>query len=151
MRQKAIVLQTYGNRAKVRVLRSSMCEGCSKKEDGGSCACGALLGANRVMDAEAENAVRAEIGDAVEIETESSVVLGYAALVFLLPVLLFFFGYTAAQGCSELTYIPWIVGAGCFLLSFIPVLMLEKHKRKTVPQIRIVSILPTEPEEKHEV
>lgn len=151
MRQKAVVLETYGERAKIKVLRSSMCEGCTKKADGHTCACGELLGANRVMIAEAENKVNAVSGDAVEIETESSVVLGYAALVFLVPVLLFFLGYSFAQACTEAEYVPWIVGLCCFFLSFIPILVLEKRKQKMTPQIRIVTVLPTEHDGKHEV
>ena len=151
MRQKAVVLETYGKRAKIKVLRSSMCEGCTKKDGGGSCACGELMGANRVMIAEAENNVNAVSGDAVEIETESSVVLGYAALVFLVPVLLFFAGYMVAQACTAVEYLPWIIGAGCFLLSFLPILILEKQKQKIAPQIRIVAVLPTENDIRYEV
>lgn len=151
MRQKAVIMETYGERAKIKVLRSSMCEGCSKKEGGGSCACGELLGANRVMVAEAANEVKADVGDTVEIETESSVVLGYAALVFLLPILLFFFGYAIAREWSEHIYLPWIAGGCAFLLSFIPILILEKRKQKLAPQIRIVAVLPVKDEEEHEV
>jgi sigma-E factor negative regulatory protein RseC len=151
MRQKAVVLETSGNRAKIKVLRSSMCEGCSKKDGGGSCACGELLGANRIMITEAENSLQAVPGDAVEIETESSVVLGYAAIVFLLPVVMFFVGYALASSWTEILWMPWLIGGGCFLLSFVPVLILEKQKRKIAPQIQIVAVLPTDSEEKREV
>ena len=143
MRQKAIVLEANQNIARIKVFRSAMCDGCAKRGDGSSCACGALVGANRVMYAEASNELGAKPGDAVEIETDTSVVLGYAALVFLLPVVVFFLAYSAADYFSEDSVLPWIVGGGSFLLSFIPVLIADRLRRNKTPQIRIVAFAKT--------
>ncbi len=152
MRQKAVVLETNGCVAKIKVFRSTMCEGCSKNTEGKSCACGELLGANRVMIAEASNDIGAKVGETVEIETSTSVVLGYAALVFILPLAAFFILYSAAESLFALSYAPWIAGGSGFLLAFIPVIIAERMRRGKKPQLRIAARLHTEsiPDEVHE-
>jgi len=151
MRQKAVVLETKGNTARVKVLRSTMCEGCEKRGNGSSCACGALVGANRVMICEADNPLCANPGDAVEVETDSSVVLGYAALVFVLPIVVFFLAYTAADMFTQSVYIPWIAGGLGFVLSFIPILITDRIRSRKSPQIRIISVLHNHDEENEEI
>ena len=152
MRQKALVIETNGSIAKIKVFRSTMCEGCSKHSEGKTCACGELLGANRVMIAEAANEIGAKIGDAVEVETSTSVVLGYAALVFILPVAVFFLLYAAAEAIFSYVYAPWIAGIIGFLLAFIPVMIAEYMRRGKNPQLRIVTRLNSENkvDEEHE-
>ena len=144
MRQKAVVLETDGRIAKIKVFRSTMCEGCSKHTEGKTCACGELLGANRVMIAEATNDIGAKVGEAVEIETSTSVVLGYAALVFILPIAAFFILYSVAESVLGDSYLPWIVGGSGFLLAFIPVMIAERMRRGKNPQLRIAARLHTE-------
>ncbi len=144
MRQKALVMETSGNIAKIKVFRSTMCEGCSKHSEGKSCACGELLGANRVMIAEASNEIGAKAGEAVEIETSTSVVLGYAALVFVLPIAAFFLLYAAAEVMFSFAYAPWIAGGAGFLLAFVPVMIAEHMRRGKNPQLRIVTRLHSE-------
>lgn len=147
MRQKAVVLETKDTIARIKVLRSSMCEGCEKRGSGGSCACGELMGANRVMIAEAVNEIGAKPGEDVEIETESTVVLGYAALVFLMPIAAFFLGYALTDYSTQTAHLSWIVGIGCFLLSFVPIMFLEHRRRGKSPQIRIVARVKNEKDE----
>ena len=144
MRQKAFVLDTNGSIASVKVLRSTMCEGCAHRDKGSSCACGELLGANRVMIAEAVNDIGANVGDTVEIETETHVVLGYAALVFMLPLAVFFLLYAAADAVFPGTYISWIIGAGGFLLSFVPIFIADRRRRGKTPQLRITAVCVSE-------
>ncbi len=141
MEQIGIVKETRKGTAVVEVLRTAMCEGCARQKESGSCVCGELLGAARTMTADAANDVDAAVGDRVRLETASSVVLGYAALVFLLPVaaaLLFY--YTAAL-FSPPAAVPWIAAAAGFLLSFAAVFLIDRAKRKNGPQIRIAEIL----------
>jgi len=141
MRQKAEILEVNGETAKIKVLRSSMCEGCEKRGNGTSCACGALAGANRVIIAEASNEIGASAGDFVEIETDSSAVLSAAALVFLLPIAAFFLGYAAAERIFASETLPWAIGAGAFVLSFIPSLAAEHRMRRKKCGIRITAVL----------
>ena len=139
MRQKAVVLETHGDTAKIKVLRASMCEGCGKRGEDGSCACGAIMGANRVMIAEAYNEIHAAVGEDVEIETDSAVVLRYAALVFLLPVVLFIAAYSVAESLTQSLYIPWIAAAAAFVLAFVFVIVFDRKSKKSCSQIRIVA------------
>lgn len=98
MRTLAIVKEVHGTRAVVETERLSACEGCHKKEDGGSCSVCSLMGANRKLSATAENSLGAEPGDVVEVETAASRVLFYALLVFVLPIAV----TLAAYGVSTL-------------------------------------------------
>lgn len=148
MRQKATVIETLdGGTARVRVLRSSMCEGCANRSDGKSCACSALLGGTREMIAEAQNDLSARPGDDVEIETETSAVLGYAAVVFLLPVvgaLVFYWLGSVLFAAPEAAWIAALIG---FVLSFLPAVFLDRINRKKTPRIRIVSVCRHDNEE----
>jgi len=141
MRQKATVIETRGDIAVVRVLRSSMCEGCANRADGKACACSALLGGAKEMKVEAQNCLAAHPGDDVEIETESSAVLGYAALVFLLPVVGALAFYLIAAELSVQSHVPWIAALIGFVLAFLPALFLDRIHRNNAPRIRIVSVI----------
>ena len=88
MRQSATVVSTKGNIAEIRVERASMCDGCVHKNcDSHTCAAGGLLGAGKTMVTRAYNEIGARAGDVVTVETATKKVLSYAALVFLMPIL----------------------------------------------------------------
>lgn len=139
MRQKAIVEKISGNTATVRVMRSVMCEGCAHVRDGASCTCGELLLGKREMTVQAANPLGALPGEKVEIETDSAVVLKYAALVFLLPLAAFFLCYEVSSALSQADTVPWIVAVCGFFVSLFPAVWLERRQRRADPQIRIVA------------
>ncbi len=143
MKQKAKVLELKGNNAVVSVQRSSMCEGCEKQGGcGGSCAAGELLGASKTMTVLASNDIGAKEGDTVEVESESKTVLGYAALVFLFPIVMCALFYFAADafGAGDAASILWgLVG---FAISFLVVLVIDRiKKKKAKPDIQITRIV----------
>lgn len=141
MRQKATVIETMdGGTARVRVLRSSMCEGCENRSDSKSCACSALLGSAKEMIVEVQNGLMASAGDDVEIETETSAVLGYAAIVFLLPIIGALSLYGLACVLFSAPEAAWIAALIGFVLSFLPAVLLDRINRKKQPRIRIVSV-----------
>ncbi len=141
MRQKATVIETLdGGNARVRVLRSSMCEGCENRSDGKSCACSALLGSAKEMIVEVQNELSARAGDDVEIETETSAVLGYAAIVFLLPIVGALAFYGLGRFLFESPEAAWIGALIGFVLSFLPAVLLDRINRKKQSRIRIVSV-----------
>ncbi len=150
MRQKATVVEwkdNTGNIARVRVLRSAMCDGCEKRAEGKSCACSAMLGSAREMLVDAQNPLSAAVGDEVEIETETDAVLTYAAAVFLLPLfgatLLYFIA--ARLSFSEGScLIAALIG---LVLAFLPAFFMDRAKRKKLPDVRIVSVIRCEHEE----
>ncbi|MBQ8341428.1 MAG: SoxR reducing system RseC family protein [Clostridia bacterium] len=76
------------NIATVSVARHAACDGCHKNADGTGCSVCTLLGGNREARAKALNTAGAAVGDTVEVESRTGRMLAYAALLFLLPVLL---------------------------------------------------------------
>jgi positive regulator of sigma E activity len=102
MRTKAYVVELNGTRATVEIERASACEGCHKQAEGGSCSvCTLMGGENQRHRAVAENSLGARVGDTVYVESPTAKVLGYAFLVFVLPVLLAMIGYGIAAIVSE--------------------------------------------------
>lgn len=150
MRQKATVIEwkdETGEIARVRVLRSAMCEGCEARADGKSCACSAMVGASREMIVDVQNPLGAAVGYDVEIETETTAVLGSAALVFLLPLggaLLFYLIGTRLFSGDGAAWLSALVG---LFLFFLPALFYDRVKRKKLPDIRIVSVIRHDNEE----
>lgn len=142
MKQKAEVLELKGKNALVSVRRSSMCEGCEKQGGcGSSCAAGELLGAAKTMTVLAVNDMGAAVGDTVEVESESRTVLGYAALVFLFPIVLaaVFYGVARWLGGSETTLL--LAALGGFVAAFPVILVVDRIKKKRGrPDVRITRI-----------
>lgn len=84
MKQTGIVESVNGSNVKVRVKRSSAC--------GDNCAsCGLNCGGREIV-VTAENRAGAKKGDTVEIEMQSSKVLGAAAWVYIVPIIFFIIG-----------------------------------------------------------
>ena len=92
MKTTGTVIEVCGTEAIVETERVSACDGCHKKAEGQSCSVCSLMTSGKGMRARVQNPVGAQIGDLVSVESESTRILGYAALVFLLPIL------TAAGG-----------------------------------------------------
>ena len=91
MRQRAVVVEVHGEYATVETSRRTMCDGCAKGGGcGGHCEITGLVASRGKMRAEVENKLGAKVGDTVEIESESGVILSYAALVFILPIVLLY-------------------------------------------------------------
>ena len=87
MKTTATVVEINGRNATVETERTSACEGCHKKEAGENCTVCSLMGGERRIRSIAENRAGAKVGDTVCVETATSRVLFYAALVFILPIL----------------------------------------------------------------
>lgn len=124
MRRDAIVIKTDEETATVAVLREDAC---------GSCAGRLFCGNARKVEVKAKNGIGAGCGDTVVIETPSSVLLGYTALLFLAPVLLAVILYLVFASVSAvLSYI--FAGVG-FVLPYIAALLIEKKTRVSLPVI----------------
>ena len=139
MRQRARVKEVNGPYATVEVARSTMCDGCEKSGGcGGHCAITGLVGDSRAMTARVLNPIGAQVGDLVEVESEERVVLGAAALVFLLPLavcaLFFFLGSRlfGSEGAGV------IAAAAGFVLAFAGIGLVDRRLAGRAPKIRIV-------------
>ena len=92
MEQKAKVKSVNGNgTAQVMVIRESACSGDCHKCSG----CGA---AKESLLFDAVNAIGAAPGDMVIVKSESGPVLAGAAVLYMVPLVLFFLGYFLGDG-----------------------------------------------------
>lgn len=89
---EALVISAGGASAVVEVRRKAACDGCHKNKDGAGCSICTLTGGDATLRLRVRDPLGAVPGQRVRIETDSKRVLGYAWLVFLLPLL------TAALG-----------------------------------------------------
>ena len=123
MRTEATVVAIRDGRATVETQRLSACEGCHKATEGEGCSVCTLMGGNRALRAEAENPIGARVGDRVLIESRTSRMLWYAALVFLCPIVLAIAAYVLASSLSLIslwqTLFPLFAFAGTFFGVFV--------------------------------
>ncbi|MBQ7322325.1 MAG: SoxR reducing system RseC family protein [Clostridia bacterium] len=99
-RARVVGVDPKSGTATVESRRTSACEGCHKNTDGSGCEVCALMGSDPVLRSRADNALGARVGDTVTVTTATSRVLGYAALVFLLPLLCGAAGYLLASALT---------------------------------------------------
>lgn len=139
MRQKAVVLETEGNIALIEVSRASMCEGC-KKNSGCDhhCDISGIMSTGGKMQAKAENKIGAKIGETVEVETESRKVLGYATLVFIVPIIICAVCYYIASMITSNEGITVAAAAVGFVLTFAVIAAADREITKKAPDIKIV-------------
>ncbi len=125
MEQKAWVRTTEPDgTAKVLVIRESACSGDCHKCSG----CGA---AKERIFFEAVNPIGAKPGDLVHIQSESGPVLAGAAVLYMVPLVLFFLGYFL----GELVGHGPLLGCLGFLLGIAAAAVYDRKvaaKRKTV-------------------
>ena len=140
MRTRAKVVATVGEYATVLCDRKSACEGCHKQTQG-ECSVCSLMASGHTMQTRAYNAVGAKVGDTVEIETASSRVLGYAALVFLLPVVMVILGYVLAGYVTDVD--AWRFATAILLaaLTFGGVRIYSEHVRKKQVDVTVVAVV----------
>lgn len=111
MKQKGKVISVDGEYARVEVMRTSACVGCSQQE--GCIAC------KKKIESTAYNPLGAQPGDTVTLESRSSTVLFYAFLVFVLPLALTIGAYFVCGLFFE-TQLWQILTSTCiFILSYV--------------------------------
>lgn len=120
MTQTAIVTAVSGDgRARVEVRRQSACA-----HDCEHCA---GCGASAAIQVEARTDLPLTVGDRVEIYSGGRV-LGIAALVYLVPVALFFLGYLLPPGLTERA--RNLCGGLGFLLGLLAAVALDRRLRR---------------------
>ena len=129
MRQKGTVAAVLDNgKAELVVVRESACSGECHKCAG----CGSVQQTLRLT---ADNLIGAQRGDVVFFESDSSVVLKGAALVYLVPLALFLAAYLAA---SSLGAWAGVIGAAAFCVGFLPAFAYNRKIKKRPPTYKIV-------------
>lgn len=106
--------------ATVLCVRESACSGDCHKCSG----CGA---AKEAILLRADNPIGARFGDLVKVESESGPVLKAAAVLYMLPLMLFFAGYAlgAALGVSG-----GLIGGVAFVLSIVLIVVYDRRMQK---------------------
>ena len=121
MEQLVRVRQSYDNgTAQVLLVRESACSGDCHKCSG----CGA---AKESILLRADNPIGARVGDLVKVASESGPVLKAAAVLYMLPLVLFFAGYAlgAALGLSG-----GLFGGLAFVLSIALIVVYDRRMQK---------------------
>ncbi len=133
MRQTVTVVSTADGWAKVAYDRPTACHGDCSHCAGG---CGSMAARERVV-VPAENRIGAQPGDLVIIETATRSVFSAIALVYALPVALFFGGYFGAERLGAAGTLPGILG---FFLGLAVAILISRQKTRSgrEPQFQIV-------------
>ncbi|MHC1694430.1 MAG: SoxR reducing system RseC family protein [Eubacteriales bacterium] len=108
---RAEIKKLENDKAILEVRREAGCSGCA----GGCGSCSS--GAGNTIIIKAGNSIGAEVGDIVEVESKGGLLLGYAALIFLLPLTSGFLGYFITHALSGSTALSYGISGALFVLS----------------------------------
>ena len=140
MRQKATVVSAEGKYARIRVDRSSMCDGCHKSGCSDGCALYKMFGAKTEFETEAVNRANASDGDTVFVESSDKSVNLSALIVFLFPIILAAAVYFALSFMnSESLRILFAVIT--FVLYFAVLALVERFRKNKTPKLFITEIV----------
>ena len=149
METNAIVISAEGEFAIVETGRKSACDGCHRQQDGQGCAMCTLLGDKAALRTRARNPLGAKPGDKVRLETASARVLGYGAMVFILPLGLAGLGWTLG-GMLPLRATGQAVAALCgFVGAFVGAWFYSRRIAASRCDVTITAILPQDDEERN--
>lgn len=121
----------------VKIRRASAC---ASAHNCGSCDhCSFMENAPEIL-VEAENICGARPGDTVTVESATGKVLGAAAVLYLVPLALFFLGYFlgSGMGWSESTAI--VLGGIGFGAGLLIALMLDRYRKKCTLSVRVIAV-----------
>lgn len=108
---RAEIIKLENDKVVMEVKRAAGCSGCA----GGCASCSS--GAGNTITIKAGNSIGARVGDIVEVESKSGLLLGYAALIFLLPLTSGFLGYFITNSITANTALSYGISAAMFILS----------------------------------
>ena len=121
MKQIATVEEVKGNMAKIKVKRDSACAGCKSENLCGSCM--------KTITAEAVNKIGADIGDVVNVESESGTILKYAVFTFIVPILCALLAYFITVNIFSSELISNISMSAGFIVPLIVLVLVVKNKK----------------------
>lgn len=106
--------------AEVVRIRESACSGDCHQCSG----CGA---ARETMILKAENPIGAKVGDLVKVQSDSSPVLKAAAVLYILPLVMFLAGYLLGENLWGRGILVSLI---CFALGMIPLRLINRYLDK---------------------
>lgn len=119
-----MVTEVSEGTARVSVLRKEACASCSGRY---------FCGSSKKMESKVSDPIGVSVGDTVEVEAKSGAMLGYAALLFVAPIILaaaFYFVLGRFGGVWQIA--GAIVG---FVLPYLIALVIEKKTAFSLPVI----------------
>ena len=122
MTQTAIVTEVVGNKARIQVKRVSACAHNCEKCGGG---CSEMM-KSAPVSVLAKNPLGAKTGDKVIVASDSGSILRVAALVYLLPIILFFTGYFLSKYFLPGEGTAIALGGLCFTLSLVVIVLADR-------------------------
>lgn len=133
MKQNGFVIKTDKEYATVEITRTSACEKCHSADACFSC--------NKKMQAKALNEIGAQVGDRVEIESSSSMILAFASLVFILPIVFALSFYYIGTLFTTGLLTPFLISFGGFALSFVLICFLVNKTAASKNNVKITKII----------
>lgn len=134
MIKTGVVIEVNKDMALVEAVRQSACDGCHTKAFCPSC--------QKKITVNAYNEAGARAGDTVEVGTPSGVVLKYAALIFLLPLVAGIGFYLLGKMLFASELIPYLFSflffAGSFLFLGFFLNRRESKKKDTITVVKIL-------------
>ena len=124
MKQTAIVKEVVGDTAILLVKRQTMCDGCHRESGCGGCA--------QMLEVTVKNRLNAAVGDSVTIETSGATVIGVAALVFLLPLILSFAAYGIASLMTDQTLYRTLAALVVPAIAYAVIAIAVRKSKKTL-------------------
>lgn len=136
MKATGTVIEVKGGYATVKSERHSACDGCHSKDFCLSCS-------KKEITVTVPDTIGVRPGDEVEIETPSQTVLGYAAAIFVLPILVAIAAYMiGANFAGEGTAVPYVCASVAFAVSIGTVCAVFNTRRmKDKEPLKIVKII----------
>ncbi len=134
LQQAKVVRIIDDNKAEISVVRASACG-----HDCESCpGCGM---SSSPVNATAMNSIGAHVGDLVTVETDTTAVIGIAAVVYMLPLALFFMAYITCKAINFTDAVSLILGAVGFAAGVLCALVVNRcvDKNNSV-DFKIISI-----------
>lgn len=105
--EEGVVIQTFDDKARVRTIRSSACEGCASESF-----CHPEKGTEMIM--EVVNNIHAKVGERVKIGLKPGVYLKASFLVYMVPIISFIIG--AIIGKELAAYISYSKDSDLFAI-----------------------------------
>ena len=118
MKKRGEIISLNGETAKVRIQRDSACGNCHKCDEG------------KAKEIVALNRVGGVVGDTVEIEMESSTVLGAAALVYIIPLFLFIIAYFAVEAVFKTEWSGIVGGFVVMVIAYVAIAAFNKKNKE---------------------
>lgn len=138
MRQSGVVRETNGDFATVEVMQTSACVGCSQQEG--------CIHCKKKITCSAYNQIGAVAGDKVILESSSAVILLYAVLVFLLPLMVCGMSYYLLGLAALSKLLRFIISSCIFVLIYVIIYFIADRRENTKKTVRIVEISENRPE-----